>query len=219
MRRAPHVPAVLLSAMLAACASRPPPTVKAIQASPVRFGAVLLPGCLLPAPSLLAQATSPRATLTVAVDAAGNVSSAVLAESTGSTLLDDAVQAAVLKCHFAPAYEVDQAAQSRKDVPERRTLGVSWPSPAPEYGPHRCVTPDYPHAARRAGEEGRIIAMFRKDSGTGQIESQLRSDSAPLRTLRALTLTTVTACMAHDEARSAVPADRWISVLYEWRLQ
>jgi TonB family protein len=205
--------------MLTACASRPPPTGKATQAPPVRFSAVLLPGCLLPAPSLLAQATSHRATLTVAVDAVGNVSSAVLAESTGSTLLDHAVQAAMLQCHFAPAYEIDQVAQARKEVPERRTLGVSWPSPAPEYGPHRCVTPDYPHAARRAGEEGRIIAMFRKDSGTGQVESQLRSDSVPLRTLSALTLTTVAACMAHEEARSAAPTDKWISVLYEWRLQ
>jgi TonB family protein len=219
MRIAHHVVTVLLGAMFASCASRPPLPDKAKQAAPARLGAVLLPGCLLPAPSLLGRVLIPRATLTVAVDAMGDVSSAVLAESTGNAELDAALQAAMLRCHFSPAYEVDQSTHSRKEVSERRTVDVSWLSPAPEYGPHRCVTPDYPHVARRAGEEGRITVVFRKDSETGQVVSQLRPDSAPFRTLRALTLTTIAACMAHDEARSAAPADKWVSVSYEWRLQ
>lgn len=218
--RATHVTSrFLLCAALVSCAAQPVVApVKVAPAPPVRFDAVLLPGCLLPAPSLLAQASRPGATMTVSIDAAGSVSSAVLASSTGSAELDASLQAAMRRCRFAPAYEVDRSTHSRMEVPEGRTLGIHWPSPPAEFGPHRCFTPDYPHTARRAEEQGRIVAMFRKSSATGEVESQLRSDSAPLRTLRALSLAAVSACMAHEEARAMAPADKWVSILYDWRL-
>lgn len=210
---------IILAALLASCTSQSRPLVTPPPASSVRFDAALQPGCLLPAPSLLSQASAPGATLAVDIDVTGKVAAAALAGTTGSTALDAALEAAVLKCRFAPAYEVEPVTHARRELPERRSLSVSWQTPIAEYGPHRCLTPDYPHAARRAEEQGRIVAMFRKDAATGQVQTQLRSDSALLRTLRAHTLKAVTACLAHDEARSDMPADQWISILYEWRLQ
>ncbi|OYT86677.1 MAG: hypothetical protein CFE46_14510 [Burkholderiales bacterium PBB6] len=185
----------------------------------MRLGSVLLPGCLLPAPFLLAQAAVARATLTISVDAAGEVSAASMAESTGSAAVDAALPGAVLKCKFSPAFEIDASAPARKVVAEQRTLDLAWLPSAPAYSPHRCISPEYPHAARRAEETGRIVVLFRRDVAAGKIVSQLQADSPPLRTLRALTLNAVAACMAHDEVSTAVPADKVFSVMYDWRLQ
>lgn len=219
MRIALALALVPVAVILSSCASHPMLAAGAPTSSPVRFNAVLQPGCLLPAPSLLAQAPTPRATLEVAIDATGQVTSADIAESTGSRELDSSLKSAVQRCRFSSAYEIDQVAFSRKELPEVRTMVVSWPVPAPEFGPHRCLTPEYPHAARRAEEQGHVTVLFRKDPMNGQIETRLRPDSPPLRTLKALTLATVSACMEHEEVRSVVPAGVWMSVTYEWRLQ
>lgn len=208
---------VLAGALAVSCAV-PAPEPVAAPARPARFAAVLQPGCLLPPPGLLAQAAVPWAGVSVRVGESGQVLSARLRASTGSPVLDVAMPDAVMKCRFEPAYVVDPSTHARSMVQDTYNLQASWSVPPHEFGPHRCFTPGYPHAALRAEQEGRVIVMFRKNSATGKIDTLFRQDSAPGRTVRAVSLRAVVECLAHEEAHAGMPMDQWMSVPYLWKL-
>jgi TonB family protein len=207
---------VLAAAVLVSCAVPAPP---APVAAPARFAAVLQPGCLLPPPGLLAQAAVPWVGVFVRVGESGQVLSARLRASTGSPDLDAAMPAAVMKCRFEPAYVVDPSTHARSMVQDTYHLQASWSVPPHEFGPHRCFTPGYPHAALRAEQEGRVIVMFRKNSATGKIDTLFRPDSAPGRMVRDVSLRAVVDCLAHEEVHAGMPMDQWMGVPYLWKLE
>ncbi|MBI5270127.1 MAG: hypothetical protein HY856_10675 [Burkholderiales bacterium] len=208
-------------AMLASCAAQRPAPVPVVPlpSPPLRFAPVLEPGCLLPRPELLLQAPSRQATMALDVDETGRVVAASLHASTGLSELDSALKAAVLLCRLAPAYVLEGQPRVRRNVAEKHELTVTWPATGPLVGPQRCFTPDYPHAARRAEETGRVVVLFRKSSASGQAEVQVRPGSVGFRSLRSLSTRTVSDCLAHDEVSATLPVDQWISVAYDWRLE
>lgn len=208
---------VVATAALAACATHPPPPPPPVP-KPVRFAAVLEPGCLLPATALLRQSPLSHATLALQVDASGHVTSASVRESAGNGELDAALQAAAMRCRFTPAYVVEGAERKRTEVHDDHLLDVRWPAEGALLGAARCMTPGYPHAARRAEEMGRVVVQFRKSADTGQTEVQLRQTSPAMRTLQPLSLRAVRECLAHDEVAAELPVGQWFSVSYDWRL-
>jgi TonB family protein len=208
----------LIASLLSACGTpKPPPPSSAPKPTP--FAAILQPGCLLPRPDLLSKSASPRADLVLQVDASGRVASASLQASTGSSELDDALKTSVSQCRFTPAYIVEAPKYARVDVPETYVLNATWSSTGPFLGPHRCFMPDYPHAARRNGEAGRVKVNFRKSSVSGDVEVHANPESASMRILQALSVRAVRECVAHEEVKAALPADTWISMDYQWRLE
>lgn len=182
----------------------------------MRFTAVLQPGCLLPHPTLLRKSPASRATLALRVEATGQVESATVRDSAGNNELDAALQAAAMRCKFTPAYVVEGSA--RTEVPDDHVLNLRWPAEGALIGAVRCVTPDYPHSARRVEEMGQVVVRFRKSPETGQPEVQLQKASAAMRTLQPLSMRAVSECLAHDEVAAELPADKWIAVYYDWRL-
>ncbi len=210
--------AAIAAATLAGCATRLPPPPPPTIPQPVRFTAVLQPGCLLPAPTLLRKSPTSRATLALRVDATGRVESATVRDSAGNSELDAALRAAAMRCKFTPAYVVEGAARTRTDVLDDQVLNLRWPAEGELVGSARCMTPGYPHAARRSEEMGQVVVRFRKSPETGQPEVQLQKASAAMRTLQPLSMRAVSECLAHDEVAAELPADKWIAVYYDWRL-
>lgn len=211
--------AALAAATLAACATRPPaPTRPATVLPPVRYAAILQPGCLLPPPALLRRSSSSRAVLALQVDASGRVTAASVRSSAGDGELDSALQDAATRCRFAPAYTVDGATRARTEVPDDYVLNVHWPAQGALMGAARCMTPDYPHAARRVEEMGEVLVRFRKSPTTGQPEAEVSKSPAWLRILQPLSLRAVTDCLAHEEVAADLPSDRWYVAAYHWRL-
>ena len=202
---------------LASCATPPPPPPPPAP-KPVRFAAVLQPGCLLPAPALLRQSPASRATLVLRVDATGRVETATVRDSAGTGELDAALQAAAMRCRFTPAYVVEGAERKRTEVPDDHVLELRWPAQGALLGAARCMTPGYPHAARRADEMGRVVVQFRKSPDTGQPEVQVRQATAAMRMLQPLSLRAVSECLAHDEVAAELPPGQWFSATYDWRL-
>lgn len=204
--------------MLAGCAARLPPPPAPRPPQPVRFTAVLQPGCLLPHPTLLRKSPASHATLALHVDATGQVESATVRDSAGNHELDAALQAAAMRCKFTPAYVVEGSA--RTEVPDDHVLNLRWPAEGALVGSARCITPEYPHAARRAEEMGRIVVQFRKSPSTGQPEVQLRPTTTPVarRILQPLSLRAVSECLAHDEVAAELPPDKWYAAEYNWIL-
>ncbi|MFO1340959.1 MAG: energy transducer TonB [Burkholderiaceae bacterium] len=184
----------------------------------MRFTAVLQPGCLLPAPALLRTSPLSRAVLALQVDASGRVASASVRDSAGNGELDAALQAAAMRCRFAPAYVVDGATRARTEVPDDYLLNVHWPAQGALMGAARCMTPDYPHAARRVEEMGEVLVRFRKSPTTGQPEAEVSKSPAGLRILQPLSLRAVSDCLAHEEVAADLPSDRWYVAAYHWRL-
>jgi TonB family protein len=210
-------------AALSGCAAPParpvPPPLLARAVAPEVTAPVLLPGCLLPPPGLLAQAETPRVLLMLQVDAAGQVTAAEVRAGTGSADLDRALQTALQACRFQPASALDLATLRRSDVASDRMLEVRWAVPPVPYGPHRCLTPDYPRQALRREEAGRVRVLFRKDAATGAIETRLREAAPGAGSLVALSLRAVNDCLQHEAARAQLPPDTWFAVDYDWRLE
>jgi TonB family protein len=204
--------------LIAGCAAPPKPLPPPASA-PVKFDAILLPGCLMPEPGEHRFATGGSAALQLRVTPAGEVTSAAVARSSGSAALDSALQAAAGGCRFSPAYSVDSATFKRTEVEHSYTLNASWPAPL-LVGPHRCFAPDYTHAARRSGEEGTVMVEFRLNGETGALDARVRPNSAPGRHIRDLSLRAVQACvLAHPEARKSLTPGDWYAIPYAWRLE
>jgi TonB family protein len=223
LRRAALAYLTLALAALGGCTAPPPrPVPLPVPAQPVApqvSAPVLLPGCVLPLPELLAQAATPRAVLAVQVDAGGQVTAAKVRAGTGSADLDVALQSALQACRFQPASALDLATLQRIDVASDRMLEVRWTVPPVPYGPHRCLTPDYPRLALRREEAGRVRVQFRKDAATGAIETHLRQAAPGAGSLVALSLRAVSICLQHETARAQLPPDTWFAIDYDWRLE
>jgi len=189
--------ALLAVAVLAAgCAVTPKPQAPVVSA-PVKFAAVLQPGCLMPQPSEHGFANSGSATLQLHVTLTGEVLSAVVVRSSGLPNLDSALTVAARGCKFAPAYSVDPVTHQRADIEDDYTLNTSWPQSA-LVGPLRCFAPDYTHAARRAGEEGTVGGF----------------------NIRSLSVRAVQTCVTnHAEVRRSLRPDVWYALPYAWHLE
>jgi hypothetical protein len=211
-----HTAFLCVAALLSACTSAPVP--RPVALAPVKFAAVLEPGCLLPGPDALASAKKRSASFDVKVDSTGRVTSATVQASTGRDDVDAALGESVLRCRFTPAYTVDIVSRTKAIVPDAQTMSLSWPSSESFIGPHRCLRPDYPHSARRAEETGSVFVAFRVTENH-QLEAQVQERSAKLRTLRPLSIQAVTQCLAHEEVLSSLPVDTWFVVAYDWHLE
>ena len=209
----------LTSVVLASCAIAPPPAPPLPIPPIVRFEAVLEPGCLLPHPETMRRSAIKVVTAVVQVSATGTVSGASLKSSTGDVELDAALREAVMRCRFTPAYDAGGRPFVRTEVAHTQELRVVLPSLPGLTGPHRCLQPEYPHAARRADETGRVRVAFRKRSGDNRIEVNVIDGSSPLRVLRPLSASAVTQCLQHESVISELPADKWHVVDYVWRLE
>lgn len=185
----------------------------------VRFAAVLQPGCLLPSPNLLRQSPVQDALMSLQVDESGRVTASSFQTGTGRPDVDAALSAAASGCRFAPAYVVELSPVRRTYVPDEYQLHVRWPEQGPMVGSQRCLTPDYPHAARRAEESGLVTVLYRVSSTSGQIEVKLKDSSAPPKVLSQLSLSAVRDCLAHKDVAAEVPPDTWISAAFNWRLE
>ena len=211
--------ALLAVAMLAAgCAVTPKPPAPVV-GTPVKFAAVLQPGCLMPQPSEHGFANGGSAVLRLHVTSTGEVGSAVTERSSGLPALDAALSVAARGCTFAPAYSVDPVTHQRADIEDNYILNASWPQ-STLVGPLRCFAPDYTHAARRAGEEGTVIVEFRINGESGVPETRVRADSARGSNIRSLSVRTVQACVTnHVEVRRSLRPDAWYALPYSWRLE
>jgi TonB family protein len=208
----------LLVFFMGGCAGpSPPPQPQA--GTPTTFAAILQPGCLLPGAEALRRSSATEATLMLRIDEFGVVQSSSFESGTGNASLDAALQASAAKCKFAPAFRVELSPPRRVDVPYLYRLSAKWPASGAVVGLQRCLRPDYPHAARRAEESGRVTVLFRLNSTSGQVEVQLQPDSAPLRILRPLSVQAVGDCLAHKEVVAEVPKDKWFPVAFVWRLE
>lgn len=205
------------AALLQACSTPPPPKPPAAPLPPVKFDAVLLPGCLmLTSPEV--PADSGTATLQLRVAASGQVVSARVTKSSGSQPTDAMLQASARRCAFSPAFTSGGANHERTEVEDDYTLNVSWPKP-PLLGPHRCFRPDYTLAARRRDEEGTVVVEFRLRVEDGTLETRVGPTSTAIPMLRELSVRTVQACLRHEEASGSLQRGVWYAIPYTWRLE
>lgn len=157
--------------------------------------------------------------LRLRVDAQGQVTGVEVTSSSGAAEVDSSVKLAAAQCRFTPAVLAGGKPFTRTEVPDDYPLQVTWRPASVMVGPHRCLRPDYPHAARRMDEEGRVTVMFRRLPGSDEVEARLVDGNNHLRTLRPLTLRAVTECLVHREARESLEPGQWTSVVYDWRLE
>jgi hypothetical protein len=206
----------IATALLTACSAPPK---RQLPTTPVKFDAVLQSGCLMPEPSEFLSATQKNSILRLHITQTGRVSSAAIIRTSGSQSLDASLAAAASRCTFAPAYLVNVAERKRGDIEDDYTLNVTWSKITTMVGPLRCFLPDYTLAARRAGEEGKVVLHFRVNGDYGTLETRIHPDSTGGVNLRSLSLRAVEACVEHKEVKASITPNAWYSIPFVWKLE
>jgi TonB family protein len=153
--------------------------------------------------------------LTVVVDEKGEVSQSKLDVSSGQSMLDDAVRAAVEKCKFTPLMQEGTPVKHSFLI---RYLWVPGQPPVPLRARATCVKPTYPEAARRRDQQGAVTMKFLIGVDGSVLDAKIAQSSGfPL--LDEAALAGIAKCPFEAAMVDGKPEQTWVQVKYVWTLQ
>lgn len=202
---------LLLSVAGPSALAQEAPQVEKKPKPPVR-GASLLPGCLLPESTLIADGAPFNAALSLSISTEGRVEAAKITQTTGTPELDSAFTEAASQCLF------QAATQDGVPVNYSYTLRFRWTTKTKPQGLSLCFMPDYSRAAIHSDAEGTVEVAFRRRDGSTEPEVRIVKGATP-RALNVDSVRTAQACLQHPVVRDSLLPNAWYSQTITWQLE